>query len=204
VRPFGSSTGHYRAHRAAVSTVLTLLILGVSAAACSSQTAGTTTTSSATTSSAATTSPTTASSTSPPASTTTFPSQAASEAQIEKVYKTLFDLASPAIAPKLSSVQDGTTLKAAFTAAIASSLAKEAGGAKVLSVHIEGKSACGTEDLPAPCALVTYDILTPKGAPLLKNSRGFAVYSDGHWLVAKTTICTLLTLDNGGQTPSGC
>ncbi|HKH88702.1 MAG TPA: hypothetical protein VKA05_07755 [Acidimicrobiales bacterium] len=117
---------------------------------------------------------------------------------------TLFDLNNPAITPKLLVVQDGTALKAAFTAAIHSALAKEAGGAKVLSVTVEQGTLCTNQLLPTPCATVTYDILSPTKAVVLSNSKGAAVYISSHWLVAKTTICTLLTLDNGGKTPSGC
>jgi hypothetical protein len=58
--------------------------------------------------------------------------------------------------------------------------------------------------LPSPCATVIYDILGPNKKPVLTGSAGSAVYVSGTWLVAKSTICTLLTLDNGGSTPSGC
>lgn len=116
----------------------------------------------------------------------------------------LFDLASPAIAPKLAAVQDGSSLRSAFAAALKSPLAKEAGGAHVLSVAIEGKATCSSKSLPSPCALVTYNVLSPSGSALLTNQKGFAVESGGHWLVSKMTICTLLTLDNGGTTPAGC
>jgi hypothetical protein len=116
---------------------------------------------------------------------------------------TLFDLADPAVAPKLLVVQDGSALKAAFTAAIHSALAAEAGGAKVLAVTIEQGSSCTNLALPSPCATVTYDILSPTHAVVLANSKGGAVYIDSHWLVAKATICSLLTLE-AAKIPSGC
>jgi hypothetical protein len=123
---------------------------------------------------------------------------------IDKAYMALFDLANPAIAPKLAAVQDGAALRSAFAVALKSPLAKEAGGARVLSVAVQSKATCTAKSLPSPCALVTYDVLSPSGAALLTNQKGSAVNSRGHWLVSKTTICTLLTLDNGGTAPAGC
>jgi hypothetical protein len=116
---------------------------------------------------------------------------------------TLFDLHNPAVSPKLLVVQDGAALKAAFTAAIHSVLAKQAGGAKVLAVTVEEGASCKNQLLPSPCAAVTYDILSPTKAVVLADSKGAAVYIDSHWLVAKATICSLLTLESG-KTPSGC
>jgi hypothetical protein len=132
------------------------------------------------------------------------PSIGASTAQIKHAYSTLFDLSDPAVTPKLGVVQDGTMLKAAFTAAIHSALAKEAGGATVLSVKVEQGSACTNDVLPSPCATVVYDILSPAKKVVLSGSTGSAVYEKSQWLVAKVTICSLLTLDNGGKTPTGC
>jgi hypothetical protein len=101
-------------------------------------------------------------------------------------------------------VQDGASLQAAFTKAIHSALAKEAAGATVDSVKIEQGTLCSKVFLPSPCAAVIYDILGPNHVPVLTRSAGGAVYLSNTWLVAKSTICTLLTLDNGGQTPTGC
>jgi hypothetical protein len=145
--------------------------------------------------------PTTTSTSVPPA---TLPPAAVSKADIEHAYTTLFDLADPAVPPKLLVVQDGSSLKAAFTAAIHSTLAHEAAGASVLSVTVHQGSDCSAKVLPSPCATVIYDILGPNKKPVLTGSAGSAVYVSGTWLVAKSTICTLLTLDNGGSTPSGC
>lgn len=132
------------------------------------------------------------------------PALSVSTADIKQAYSTLFDLSNPAVAPKLAVVQDGSTLDAAFTAAIHSALAKEAGGAKVLSVKIEKGTACTNDVLTSPCAVVVYDVVSPAQAIVLSGSTGSAVYDNSHWLVAKSTICSLLTLDNGGKTPSGC
>jgi hypothetical protein len=132
------------------------------------------------------------------------PSAAVSKSDIEQSYTTLFDLSNPAVTPKLGVVQDGSALRAAFTAAIHSALAKEAGGATVLSVKVEQGAACTSEALPSPCAIVVYNIFSPSKAVLLSGSKGSAVWENGHWLVAKTTICSLLTLESAGKTPVGC
>ena len=82
--------------------------------------------------------------------TTTLPPTAASIAQIKMAYSVLFDLANPAIAPKLAVVQDGPTLRAAFTTALKSPLAKSAAGASVSKVTILHGAGCRTEFPPQP------------------------------------------------------
>jgi hypothetical protein len=144
------------------------------------------------------------SSSTPTTTTTTLPSVAASTAAIKHAYGVLFDLADPALAPKLAVIQDGSALKSAMTTALGSNLAKAAGGASVSSVSIEHGSACKNEFLPSPCAKVTYDILSPKNTVLLPNSGGLAIYEKARWVVAKVTICTLLELEDAGAVPPGC
>jgi len=145
---------------------------------------------------------TTTSSTS--AATTTSLSPAASKSAIKHAFSTLFNLANPAVAPKLAVIQDGQTLKATITKELKSALAKKAGGADVTAVALKSGSACSAETLTSPCALVTYNIVSPAHAVLLAHSKGFAVYVSQKWLVSKATICTLLTLANGNVRPSGC
>ena len=62
--------------------------------------------------------------------------------------------------------------------------------------------------LPDPCAHVNYDIHGPGGTAILPGNNGYAVYTNGKWLVAKTTICTLLglfyTASGKTGTPPGC
>jgi hypothetical protein len=182
--------------KAGIPPALAVLILGIAATACSSKAATTTT---STLAAPTTSTPVTSTSAGP---STTVPSK--TSAGIDKAYMTLFDLSSPAIAPKLAAVQDGSVLRGAFKAALGSPLAKEAGGARVLSVTIESAAACSAKSLPSPCALVTYDVLSPAKTPLLTNEKGSAVESGGHWLVSKTTICSLLSLESAGATPPGC
>jgi hypothetical protein len=147
---------------------------------------------------------TTSTTTATTAAPVTLPSVKVSTADIKHAYTTLFMLTNPSVPPKLAVVQDGSTLKAAFTAAVHSALAKEAAGATVEAVKIDQGAACTNEALPSPCAAVTYDILGPSGTPVLTGSKGGAVYLGGQWLVAKATICSLLTLEKGGVEPPGC
>jgi len=132
------------------------------------------------------------------------PSAAQSAADIKRAFSVLFNLSDPAVAPKLAVVQDGSALRATFAKALKSTLAKEAHGARVVTLTMLGKASCQTEALPSPCAKVVYDILAASGKVLLANSAGFAVYQPPTWKVSKVTICTLLTLDNGNVAPSGC
>jgi hypothetical protein len=134
--------------------------------------------------------PTTTTTSAPPA---TLPVAAVSKADIEHAYTTLFDLANPAIPPKLAVVQDGSSLQGAFTKAIKSPLATEAAGASVSSIKLEQGAACSKAFLPSPCAAVVYDVLGPNQKPVLTGSSGGAVYLSNQWLVSKNTICTLLT-----------
>jgi len=139
-----------------------------------------------------------------PATTTTLPSPAASTAAIEHAYAVLFDLANPALSPKLAVVQDGSALKSAMKTALKSALAKSAAGATVSKVTIEQGTYCKNELLPSPCATVRYDVLSPTKTVVLPNAGGVAVYQHGRWLVGKTTICALLELENSGAVPPGC
>ncbi len=126
---------------------------------------------------------------------TAIPSQQQSAAEVDAAYSTLFDLADPAIAPKLAVVQNGQQLKGLFQSALKTSLAKQAVGAKVLSVKLYRGSKCGAEQLTSPCASVSYQVTGKSGKPLLSQPfTGWALYSGGHWLVAKATICGLLGL----------
>jgi hypothetical protein len=131
-------------------------------------------------------------------------SGAAATVDVQQAYETLFDLASPALAPKIAVVQDGSTLQASIAKELKSPLAKLAGGASVAHVEVQSASACTSDSLPSPCAALDYSILSPAHKPLLAASKGFAVYVSGKWLVAKITICSLLSIASGGSVPAGC
>ena len=123
------------------------------------------------------------------------PSEQQSITEVTSAYSTLFDLADPALAPKLAVVQDGPQLRSLVQSALSSSLAKSAAGARVLSVKIDQGSQCAAEQLTSPCAAVSYQVLAPSGKPLLAQPfSGWALYGGGHWLVAKGTVCGLLGL----------
>jgi hypothetical protein len=141
-----------------------------------------------------------------PTTTTTvpLPPLAQATAAIKQAYGVLFDLSNPTLEPKLAVVENGQALKAAMTSALKSVLAKQAAGASVSKVALKQGSACSAQGLPSPCAKVTYNILGPKNAVLLPNSTGYAIYVQDHWLVAKSTICDLLYLENAGVVPVGC
>lgn len=166
-----------------------LVVAGLLLAACSSSGSSTTTT---------TSHPTTSS------TTTTTVSAATVEPEIRHAFSVLFNLSDPAIEPKLAVVQDGATLRQAIGDALKSTLAKAAGGAKVTSIKLKSGTACSAETLTSPCAAVVFDILSTSGSVLLPNSKGYSIEQGGHWVVTKTTICSLLTLANGGTAPKGC
>jgi len=173
--------------RAAAMVTVALVALGL--ASCSSSGAPATTTTTTTTAA-----PTT----------TTLPPLSASKAAIDRAYSVLFDLSNPALAPKIAVIQNGSALESAMKAALKSSLAKLAAGADVSAVTVEEGAACKSEFLPSPCAKVTYSIVGADHKVLLGDSVGFAIYHRPDWLVAKGTICTLLSLENGGKQPPGC
>jgi hypothetical protein len=125
-------------------------------------------------------------------------------AAVTAAYSTLFDLANPAVDPKVAVVQDGGSLRSTLSAELHSSLAKLAKGATVTAVQVQSASDCAGQGLPSVCATVDYNILSAAGKPLFPAaSKGYAVYSGGKWLVAKETICGLLSLAGSGA-PAGC
>jgi hypothetical protein len=102
----------------------------------------------------------------------------------------------------IDQLQDGTTLQQAYQQNLSSPLAKSS-TAKVKKVTLLASNDCSTNDVPAPCAQVTYDVLVG-GQPLLSDSRGYATKQNGKWKVSKTSFCALLALANNGQAPAGC
>jgi hypothetical protein len=136
---------------------------------------------------------------------------ATAPADIAAAYNTLFHFTTGTLASKIALVQDGPKLSAALNGAKTSSEASAAAGTKVNSTNLLTASQCQhvtPTALPYPCAHLNYDILGPSGAAILPGNNGYAVYSNGKWLVAKTTICTLLGLlqTASGKTgsPPGC
>jgi hypothetical protein len=146
------------------------------------------------------------------ATTTTVTVNAATApADIGQVYDTLFHFSSGTVASKEAVIQDGTSIKASLNEALTSSLAGSAAGTKIHNTNLLAASQCGhlsPKELRCPCGNVKYEILGTSGAAILPGNNGYAVFVGGHWLVAKSTICTLLglfyTASGKSGTPPGC
>ncbi|MHB8329457.1 MAG: hypothetical protein ACYDD6_07540 [Acidimicrobiales bacterium] len=142
--------------------------------------------------------------------TTTVPlDSATAPTLIGRSYETLFNLSVKTVTDKIAVIQDGASVRTALSQAMASSLSNSSTGARVDTTVILQGPGCTQQHIPSPCAKVTYDILGATGQPLLPTpSTGYAVYADGTWLVAKTTICSLLGLfysaSGKSGTPPGC
>ncbi|HVA03596.1 MAG TPA: hypothetical protein VMU64_07565 [Acidimicrobiales bacterium] len=187
-----NGTGHLqprKAPRVLAAAAMAGLVLG--AAACSSSPAGNAT---------ATTAKTT--------TTTIAIDPTTAQADISTAYNTLFNLANPSLAGKLAVIQNGQSLTSALQQALSSSEASASQGSKIDSVNILTASQCTKQSLPQQCAHVVYDILGTGGTAILPNNNGYAVFSNGQWLVAKVTICTLLGLFYSAEgktgSPPGC
>ncbi len=121
------------------------------------------------------------------------PSAAVTRKEVTEAYQSFFDLHNPSLTTKIDAIQDGKTLQNAVSTAMSSSLAKSAAGAKVSSVTPYTKAQCANTGLIFPCAKTAYTILSPNGQTLTSGA-GYAVYTGGRWLVAKSTVCGLLSL----------
>jgi hypothetical protein len=147
------------------------------------------------------------SSSSSSSSTTPPPNPATAQAAIQTVYNNFFNLANKNVDKTVAAIQGGSNLRPAINEAFASSLSNSATGATVTSATILSSADCKTAGVPTPCAKVSYNILGPGGQVLL-NSGGYAVYVNGQWLVAHTTVCGLFQLlyqtEQKSGTPPGC
>ncbi|MCL5947571.1 MAG: hypothetical protein M1420_00170 [Actinobacteria bacterium] len=121
------------------------------------------------------------------------PSAAVTRKEVATAYGNFFDLHNPSLSNKLDAIQDGKALQKAVSTAMSSSLAKAAAGAKVSSVTPYTKTQCADSGLAYPCAKAAYTILSPSGQTLTSGA-GYAVFTGGKWLVAKSTVCGLLGL----------
>jgi hypothetical protein len=143
--------------------------------------------------SAATSAPTTV------APTTTTQDPAAAKAAITAAWEGFFNGATPT-ATKLADLQDGAALAPAYQS-FAALAAKST--ANVKSITLLGDPDCSGAGLSAPCANVTYDLLS-SGTVALPGATGFAVYISGQWVVSKVTFCTLAALGNANKAPAQC
>ena len=128
--------------------------------------------------------------------------------QITQAYQTLFDFADPSVTDKVAVIQNGASIQSALSQALSSSLASSATGANVNDISFPDSATCSQDNLPSPCAQVTYDILGQGGTAILPNNQGYAVSVNGTWLVATNTVCVLLGLFYSAAglsgTPPGC
>jgi hypothetical protein len=133
---------------------------------------------------------------------------ATAQADIATSYNTLFNLSNPALAGKLAVIQNGQSITGALQQALSSSEASASQGSKIDSITIDTAAQCAKAMLPPQCAHVVYDILGTGGTAILPNNNGYAVFSNGQWLVAKVTICQLLglfyTAEGKTGSPPGC
>jgi hypothetical protein len=151
--------------------------------------------------------PTTPTSTTTTTTTTTVGASTPS-GEITQAYQTLFDFADPTVADKVAVIQNGASIQTALSQALSSSLGSSATGANVNDISFLDSATCTEDNLPSPCAQVTYDILGQGGTVILPNNIGYAVSVNGTWLVATNTVCELLGLfyqaEGKTGTPPGC
>jgi hypothetical protein len=133
---------------------------------------------------------------------------ATEKADISSAYDTLFNLSNPSLQGKINVIQNGKSITAALHQALTSSEASAAKGSKIDSIKVLTSTQCTKAKLPSQCAKVVYDILGAGNSAILPNNNGYAVFTDGKWLVAKMTICTLLGLFYSAEgktgSPAGC
>jgi hypothetical protein len=161
--------------------LVALVALTAAVAACSSDTSSTRSSTSA--------SPTTAPTSAP---VTTSSSSTKDEGAVRQLWTAFFGTSDPAVEEPL--LEDGAALHAVLVQAAS----QGSFPAKVRSVTFPPDADCTTHDVPAPCALVTYDITDAAGTVQLPNVTGYATYIGGTWLVSRTSYCDLVAL--GGQT----
>jgi hypothetical protein len=141
-------------------------------------------------------------------SSTTSVNTAAAPQDVSQLYGSFFHLSGSSLAALQAETQDGTALHTGLSQALASPDASLAGGASVQKVNVLSSSQCAAKHLPYPCAAVTYSILGTSGSALLTGQSGYAIYSNGKWLVSKSTVCNLLVLlytaEGKSGSPPGC
>ena len=172
-----------------IQQVLLACALAAGIAACSSSGNS----SSGASSSPSTSSPATSAAASPTSSATAGGS-AATAATITANWEAFFSAKTPT-AKRVALLQDGQVFAPIIKAQAGSGLASTA-SAKVTNVTVES----------ATQAKVNYDILI-SGQTALANQHGVAIYQNGTWKVGVDSFCSLLALENNGNTsklPAAC
>ena len=129
--------------------------------------------------------------------------KAAAAGLISQAYQTLFNFQDKTVAGKVAVIANGASIESSLNDALSSPLSNTATGAKVDSATVLSDAQCTTNKLTSPCAKVAYEILGSGGSTILVGPKGFAVYKNGKWLVAKVTICALLGLFYSAEGKSG-
>ncbi len=119
--------------------------------------------------------------------------EAAAEAAIRETWTAFF--ATTDVSVQVTLLEDGEALREAVAQ---SAEAGTAFPSEVTSVVFLDDSECSAQEVPSPCAEVTYDILDPSGAPVLPDVTGHATLVGDRWLVSRATFCNLVEL--GGAT----
>jgi len=99
------------------------------------------------------------------------------------------------VAKRVSLLEDGSQFSSIIQSQAGGGLAAEA-SAQVTKVTV----------ISTAQAAVIYNILLD-GQPALKNQNGTAVFQDGTWKVGVASFCSLLSLENSGNTsklPAAC
>lgn len=135
-------------------------------------------------------------------STSTTLDRAAATTSIIDTVNAVFHGASGTAASKVALVQQGRSIEGALNSYFSLPTTK-ASTARVSQVDLLDPPECGHEDLPWPCARVTDDILL-SGKPSLSGEKTYLVETGGRWKVAEVTMCGLMALRSGGETPLGC
>jgi len=145
---------------------------------------------------------TSATPTAPPASQSSTPAASGEPATgsgavaaIKKNWATFFNAKTPA-SRRISLLQDGAKLAGTIKTQSKNNPLAAGVSAKVSHVTLTGTNQ----------ASVTYSIFI-SGQPALPNASGIAVYQNGVWKVGLVSFCSLLKLENAGQSsglPAGC
>jgi hypothetical protein len=130
-------------------------------------------------------------------------SPAAAKSEITAVWTSFFSDHAAPVDTKVSQVEEGASLRTTLEASANDPTARTL-SAHVTTVVLPKDNDCPTPGVRPPCAKVTYDLLGANGVALLRGASGYAVRRNGHWVVAKSTICTLYSLQSGGRPVPGC
>lgn len=115
------------------------------------------------------------------------------QSDVSNAYMTVFNMAySKNVSSKVKTIQDGTSIRVALAQLLSNRLSNTLVGVQIHGVMVPSSSVCHQQKVPAPCATVRYIFISAVSGPQLDNT-GYATFQNGHWLVAKVTVCDLLS-----------